>query len=149
MPKAIRITETGGPEVLRWEDVEVGEPGPGEARVRHTAIGVNFNYYGWVASAGHLGNDFLMGFYIVAIIGASYHFANGLWAFCIDWVLTVGPKAQRAMVYASWVLFVLLAGYGTAAAIGFRMHNPHVATSSTSLGMTLDHAAAPGLDHDH
>jgi NADPH2:quinone reductase len=42
MPNAIRITQTGGPEVLRWEDVEVGEPGDGQARVRHTAVGVNF-----------------------------------------------------------------------------------------------------------
>ena len=42
MPKSIRITETGGPEVLRWEDVEVGEPGEGQARVRHTAVGVNY-----------------------------------------------------------------------------------------------------------
>jgi NADPH:quinone reductase len=42
MPKAIRITESGGPEVLRWVDVEVGEPGEGQARVRHTAVGVNF-----------------------------------------------------------------------------------------------------------
>ena len=42
MPKAIRLYQTGGPEVLRWEDVEVGEPGPGQARVRHTAVGVNF-----------------------------------------------------------------------------------------------------------
>ena len=40
--KAIRVHETGGPEVLRWEDVTVGDPGPGEARVRHTAIGLNF-----------------------------------------------------------------------------------------------------------
>jgi NADPH2:quinone reductase len=42
MPKAIRISETGGPEVLRWEDFEVGEPGEGQARIRHTAVGVNF-----------------------------------------------------------------------------------------------------------
>ena len=42
MVKAIRIHETGGPEVLRWEDVALGEPGAGQARVRHTAIGVNF-----------------------------------------------------------------------------------------------------------
>ncbi len=42
MPKAIRVYEYGGPEVLRWENVAVGEPGPSEARVRHTAIGVNF-----------------------------------------------------------------------------------------------------------
>ncbi len=42
MPKAMRIKETGGPEVVRWEDVELGEPGDGQARVRHTAVGVNF-----------------------------------------------------------------------------------------------------------
>jgi NADPH:quinone reductase len=42
MAKAIRIHETGGPEVLRQEDVEVGEPKEGEARLRHTAIGVNY-----------------------------------------------------------------------------------------------------------
>ena len=42
MPKAIRITQVGGPEVMRWEDIEVGEPGAGQARVRHTAVGVNF-----------------------------------------------------------------------------------------------------------
>src|SRR5947208_6793111 len=42
MPKAIRFHETGGPEVLRFEDVEVGKPAPDEAQVRHTAIGLNF-----------------------------------------------------------------------------------------------------------
>jgi len=42
MPKAIRIHQTGGVDVLRWEDVEVGAPGAGQARVRHTAIGLNF-----------------------------------------------------------------------------------------------------------
>jgi NADPH2:quinone reductase len=42
MPKAIRVHAVGGPEVLSWEDVTVGDPGPGEARVRHTVIGLNF-----------------------------------------------------------------------------------------------------------
>jgi NADPH2:quinone reductase len=42
MAKAIRVHETGGPEVLRLEDVEVGDPGPGEVRIRHTAVGLNF-----------------------------------------------------------------------------------------------------------
>jgi NADPH2:quinone reductase len=42
MAKAVRFFEAGGPEVLRWEDVEVGEPGEGQARVRQTAVGVNF-----------------------------------------------------------------------------------------------------------
>jgi NADPH:quinone reductase len=42
VPKAIRISQTGGPDVLRWEDAEVGEPGEGQARIRHTAVGVNY-----------------------------------------------------------------------------------------------------------
>ncbi|MEA1940914.1 MAG: quinone oxidoreductase [Pseudomonadota bacterium] len=40
--QAIRIHETGGPGVLRVEDVDLPDPGPGQIRVRHTAIGVNF-----------------------------------------------------------------------------------------------------------
>lgn len=42
MEKAIRFYETGGPDVMRWEDASVGEPGAGEARVRHVAVGLNF-----------------------------------------------------------------------------------------------------------
>ena len=42
MSKAIRIHEFGGPEVMRWESVEVAAPGPGEALVRHTAVGLNY-----------------------------------------------------------------------------------------------------------
>ena len=42
MPKAIRIHKNGGPDVLVWEDVQVGDPGPGEARVKHQAVGLNF-----------------------------------------------------------------------------------------------------------
>jgi NADPH2:quinone reductase len=43
MTRAIVLHETGGPEKLRFEAVEVGEPGAGELRIRHTAIGVNFH----------------------------------------------------------------------------------------------------------
>jgi NADPH:quinone reductase len=42
MAKVVRFHEKGGPEVLRVEDVDVGAPGPGQARIRHRAIGVNF-----------------------------------------------------------------------------------------------------------
>lgn len=42
MSKAIRIEQTGGPEVMQWVDVEVGEPGPGQVRVRHEAVGLNY-----------------------------------------------------------------------------------------------------------
>ena len=42
MPKAIRIDRNGGPEELKLVDVEVGEPGAGEIRIRHKAVGLNF-----------------------------------------------------------------------------------------------------------
>ena len=42
MAKAIRIYETGGPEVLKWEDFDPGEPGKGQVLIRNSAIGVNF-----------------------------------------------------------------------------------------------------------
>lgn len=42
MPHAIRVHQTGGPEVLKWEEVEVGEPGPGQVRIRQEAAGLNF-----------------------------------------------------------------------------------------------------------
>src|SRR5512139_663081 len=42
MPKAIRIHQYGGPEVLKWEDFDPGQPATGEALVRHEAVGLNF-----------------------------------------------------------------------------------------------------------
>lgn len=42
MTKAIRIHQFGGPEVLQYEDIEVGAPGAGQIRIRHEAIGLNF-----------------------------------------------------------------------------------------------------------
>ncbi len=42
MTKAIRVHQHGGPDEMHWEDVAVGEPGPGEVRLRHTAVGLNF-----------------------------------------------------------------------------------------------------------
>lgn len=42
MPRAVRFHDVGGPEVLRFEEVEVGDPGPGQVRLRHVAVGLNF-----------------------------------------------------------------------------------------------------------
>jgi NADPH2:quinone reductase len=42
MAKAVRFHKQGGPEVMQYDDVQVGDPGPGQVRIRHTAIGVNF-----------------------------------------------------------------------------------------------------------
>ena len=42
MTHVIRIHETGGPEVMVWEEIDIGDPGENEVRVRHTAIGLNY-----------------------------------------------------------------------------------------------------------
>ena len=42
MPFAIRVHQTGGPDVMRWEEVPVADPAPGEVQVRHAAVGLNF-----------------------------------------------------------------------------------------------------------
>ncbi|MBI3045585.1 MAG: quinone oxidoreductase [Betaproteobacteria bacterium] len=42
MPYAMRVHQHGGPENLRWEEIQVGDPGPGQVRVRNTAVGLNF-----------------------------------------------------------------------------------------------------------
>lgn len=42
MTKAIRIKKPGGPEAMSWDDVQVGEPGPGQVRIKHTAVGLNY-----------------------------------------------------------------------------------------------------------
>ena len=42
MPHAIRVHQAGGPEVLQWEEVEVGDPGPGQIKLRQEAVGLNF-----------------------------------------------------------------------------------------------------------
>jgi len=42
MTHAIRVHDYGGPDVLKWEEVEVGDPGPGEVKIRQTAVGLNY-----------------------------------------------------------------------------------------------------------
>ncbi|MEK9754130.1 MAG: quinone oxidoreductase, partial [Rhodospirillaceae bacterium] len=42
MTKAIRIHKQGGPDVLQWEEVTVGGPGPGQARIKQSAVGLNY-----------------------------------------------------------------------------------------------------------
>ena len=42
MVHAIRFAKTGGPEVLEWQEADVGKPGPGQVRIRHTAVGLNY-----------------------------------------------------------------------------------------------------------
>jgi succinate dehydrogenase / fumarate reductase cytochrome b subunit len=57
--------------------------------------------------------------YLVGITGATFHFANGLWLFCINWGITTHPRSQRIASVACGVLFVLLTALGFHALWGF------------------------------
>ncbi|MGE7600979.1 succinate dehydrogenase cytochrome b558 subunit [Peribacillus sp. NPDC097675] len=64
-------------------------------------------------------NPFMIGFYIVGIVSAIFHFANGLWSFAVSWGLTVSPKSQRVMTYVTLIIFVLLSYIGISAVFAF------------------------------
>lgn len=71
MTKAIRIHETGGPEVLRWEDIDVGEPGEGQVRLRQTACGLNYiDVYGRTGLYPVAGFPAILGMEAVGIVEA-------------------------------------------------------------------------------
>jgi succinate dehydrogenase / fumarate reductase cytochrome b subunit len=55
-----------------------------------------------------LGNSFMLVFYIIGVVSAAFHFANGMWSFCVTWGITVGPKAQRISTYVWMALFAVL-----------------------------------------
>ena len=58
--------------------------------------------------------------YIVGVLSAVFHFTNGIWTFCITWGITVGPRAQKAVQFASIVLFVVMGGTSMAILAAFR-----------------------------
>jgi succinate dehydrogenase / fumarate reductase, cytochrome b subunit len=66
-----------------------------------------------------LSNPGMVVFYIVGVLSAVFHFANGLWAFSVHWGITVSPKSQKTMAYVSAVVFVLLAIVGVWAVFAF------------------------------
>lgn len=51
-------------------------------------------------------------FYVVGVLAAMFHFANGLWAFAITWGITVGPRAQKVWSYVCFILFVVMSAIG-------------------------------------
>lgn len=58
-------------------------------------------------------------FMVVGVVAATFHFANGLWSFCIHWGITVGARAQKITAWVTMIVFVVLAGMGVASLIAF------------------------------
>ena len=66
-------------------------------------------------------NPWIYAFYVAGILSATFHLANGIWSFSIVWGLTVGPKAQRRMMYVSAIVFVILSFIGVRSISAFRI----------------------------
>ncbi|MCG5074098.1 quinone oxidoreductase family protein [Paraburkholderia tagetis] len=108
MAKVVKFYETGGPEVLRFEDVEIGEPGPGEVRVRHVAVGLNFadTYFRGgtytVALPAGLGNEAAG---VVEAIGAGVtHLAVGDRVTYTGFINTLGAYSTERLISAALLI---------------------------------------------
>ncbi|QOR65738.1 succinate dehydrogenase cytochrome b558 subunit [Cytobacillus suaedae] len=66
-----------------------------------------------------LANPFMLVFYIVGVISTIFHFANGLWSFCVSWGITVSPRSQLISTYATLGIFVALSFVGLRAIFAF------------------------------
>jgi len=66
-------------------------------------------------------NPWIYAFYLAGILSATFHLANGVWSFSIVWGLTIGPKAQRRMLYVSAAVFLVLSYVGVWGIQAFRL----------------------------
>ncbi len=66
-----------------------------------------------------LDNPFMLAFYIIGILSAVFHFANGLWSFAVTWGITQSPRSQQITTYVTMVIFVLVSYMGIRALFAF------------------------------
>ncbi|MDG4656584.1 succinate dehydrogenase cytochrome b558 subunit [Ectobacillus antri] len=66
-----------------------------------------------------LDNPFMFAFYVVGVVSAIFHFANGLWSFFISWGITVSPRSQRISTYVTMILFLALSFVGIRSLLAF------------------------------
>ncbi|WP_338750498.1 succinate dehydrogenase cytochrome b558 subunit [Bacillus sp. FJAT-52991] len=86
-----------------------------ETRIQ-AALGAEVNFQ---MMESILSNPFMLGFYIVGVVSTVFHFANGLWSFCVSWGITISPRSQQIMTYISMVVFVALSVVGIRAIFAF------------------------------
>ena len=75
---------------------------------------VNFDMVADIVS-----NPAMLWFYIICIVGAVFHFANGLWSFFVSWGITVSPRSQQISTYVTLGFFVVLSIIGVRAILAF------------------------------
>lgn len=64
-------------------------------------------------------NPWMLGFYIVGILSATFHLANGLWSFLVSWGITQSPSSQRVATFITMAFFVILSIIGVVAIVSF------------------------------
>ena len=78
------------------------------------------NLFELVASA--VSSPVVYWFYVLGILSATWHLANGIWSFCIRWGITVGPRSQKAVVGVSVAVFFALSWLGLKSIAAFLHH---------------------------
>jgi succinate dehydrogenase / fumarate reductase, cytochrome b subunit len=68
---------------------------------------------------GILTNPFMFWFYVIGVVSAVFHFANGLWSFLVTWGITQSPKSQRISTYACIVVFLVVSYLGVRTLLTF------------------------------
>lgn len=86
-----------------------------ETRVQ-AAFGAEVNFD---MMANILSNPAMLVFYIVGVLSAIFHFANGLWSFCVSWGITVSPRSQQVLTYITMIIFVGVSIIGLRAIFAF------------------------------
>lgn len=106
MTRAIRIHETGGPEVLRWEEVEVGSPAAGQVRLRQTACGLNYiDVYGRSGLYPMTELPAVLGMEAVGIVEALGSDVDGLAVGDrVAYAMQIGAYAEERLINASQVV---------------------------------------------
>jgi succinate dehydrogenase / fumarate reductase, cytochrome b subunit len=66
-----------------------------------------------------LASPVMLIFYLVGVISAIFHFANGLWSFCVSWGLTITPRSQQILTYVTMGIFVVVSIIGVRAILAF------------------------------
>ncbi len=80
------------------------------------AFGAEVNYD---MMADIFSNPFMIAFYIVGVVAATFHFANGLWSFAVSWGITVTPRSQQIATYVTIAVFFVLTFIGIRAILAF------------------------------
>ncbi|WP_017186312.1 succinate dehydrogenase cytochrome b558 subunit [Alkalibacillus haloalkaliphilus] len=87
-----------------------------ETRLAHAIYGTEVNFD---MMATILESTFMFWFYVVGVVAAVFHFANGLWSFFVTWGITVTPRSQKVLTYATLGIFIIFTYMGIASLIAF------------------------------